>query len=102
MPELDNGLIPIAAARDFAIEHKLTQVIIVGWNGRDTHVVTYGASATDCDQAAMGGNLVKKAIGFPESMCGSKPSRVRELEAKILQQEATIDELERMLSEATH
>lgn len=61
--------IPIRAARQVAQEFGQRQVVMVTWDGETTHVVTYGKTATDCDQAVQGGNFVKKALGWPENMC---------------------------------
>jgi hypothetical protein len=76
-----NKRIPIKAARELAKKYKLDQVIIVAYE-RDvkkqehmTHVVTYGKSKVDCLQAAQGGNMVKKALGWPESLCNTRPRR---------------------------
>lgn len=78
--------IPIAAARRFAREHNLRQVIVVAWDGELSHVVTYGKTVEDCDQAALGGNKVKTALGWPESL-HAEPSRVRKLKARIAELE---------------
>ena len=82
--------IPISAAKNIAKEHGQQQVILVTWDGEKTHVVTYGETTEACAQAASGGNLVKRALGWPESMCDEQPSRVKKLEARI-------EELEREL-----
>lgn len=84
--------IPIEAAKCIAANHSCRQVIIVAWDGKLTHVVTYGRTTEECDQAAMGGNLVKKALNWPESMCNAEPSRVTKLKTRIA-------ELERQLHE---
>ncbi len=76
--------IPIRAAKTFATEQGLNQVIIVGWDGKRMHVITYGKTLEDCEQAADGGNFVKKALGFPTDLCNSKPARVGQLERKKL------------------
>ena len=68
--------IPIAAAKRLAAQYGLSQVIIGAWDGERTHVVTYGKSLKDCEQAAKGGNLFKKAMGWPEEKCQDMPSRV--------------------------
>jgi hypothetical protein len=78
--------IPIAAARRFAQEHNLRQVIVLAWDGELTHVVTYGKTLEDCDQAAAGGNKLKAALGWPESL-RAEPSRVRKLLARIAELE---------------
>lgn len=68
--------IPIAATKNIAKKYGQRQVILVTWDGKTTHVVTYGTSLTDCDQAATGGNTVKKWLGWPESLQHAVPSRI--------------------------
>ena len=70
--------IPIKSARDIANNYGYSQVIIVAWD-RETglqHVTTYGKIIQDCEQAAKGGNFVKKALGWPDELCHAIPSRV--------------------------
>lgn len=81
--------IPIKAARELAQQYDLKQAIVVAWDGERTHVVTYGKSVEDCDQAALGGDLVKKALGWPESLMGALPSRVKALKRRIRELEKT-------------
>jgi hypothetical protein len=71
--------VPIAAAKRLAEAYGQSQVIIVTW---DKHrgvqqVATYGVSLTDSTQAAQGGNRVKVALGWPESLCAAEPARVK-------------------------
>lgn len=67
----------------FARELGLTQAILVGWSPEGTtHVVTWGDSLTDSAQAAQGGNAIKRALGFPETLCRSLSPRVTEALAK--------------------
>lgn len=63
--------IPVAAAQRISREFDQDQVIIVTWDKKDNrlHVVTYGKTIEDCRQVALGGNFVKRALGFPEEMC---------------------------------
>ena len=71
--------IPINEAKKISEKYGQNQVIIVTWdkiNNRQ-HVVTYGSTITDCEQAAKGGNFVKKALGWPEEQCNAVPARVR-------------------------
>jgi hypothetical protein len=75
--------IPIAAAKRIATDHDLRQVILVAWDGKLMHVVTYGKSVEDCDQAAQGGNRVKAALGWPEILCREEPSRVMKIRAAL-------------------
>jgi hypothetical protein len=71
--------LPIARAKEIAERHDLDQVILVAWSKKDgrTHVVTYGRSLEDSAQAAEGGNRVKRALGWPETLCNAVPARVR-------------------------
>lgn len=58
--------IPVSAAKRIAEEFDKNQVIIVAWDrefGRE-HVTTYGKTKKECDEAAIGGNFVKKALGW--------------------------------------
>jgi hypothetical protein len=71
--------IPIAAAKRIADDYDMDQVVLVTFSkstGR-THVVTYGKTVEECRQAAMGGNMVKKALGWPDELCHEK-EKVRE------------------------
>lgn len=79
--------IPIAVAKRIAKEHNCRQVILVAWDGEVTHVVTYGKSLEDCSNAAQGGNRIKTALGWPESM-HAEPARVKKLLARIAELEA--------------
>ena len=78
--------IPIAAAKRLGQEYSQDQVIIVTWGrGADrgtsrTHVVTWGKTKKDCQEAAEGGKIVmdsiekkknqKDYIGWIECKCG--------------------------------
>lgn len=80
-----NKRLPIAAAKDLSKRFNLDQVIIVAYE-RDvtkqehqTHVVTYGKTQADCLQAAQGGNMVKKALGWPERL-NAMPPRILKIE----------------------
>jgi len=79
-----NKRIPIRVVKDIAREFKLDQVIMVAYE-RDakkeehmTHVVTYGKTKVDCLQAAQGGNVVKKALGWPDSL-RAEPTRIEQV-----------------------
>ena len=76
--------LPIQAAKDVAQKYGQAQVILVAWDEDDnlTHVVSYGRTLKDCESAAAGANLIKKALGFPESLCNDKPARVRRREKR--------------------
>lgn len=71
--------LPIKAAKDLAEAYDQEQVILVTWDAVDklTHVVTYGKTLAACEQAAQGGNTIKKMLGFPDAMCHDEPARIR-------------------------
>lgn len=86
--------VPVAAARAIAQQFDKDQVIIVAWDrahGRE-HVTTYGKTIEECAQVAAGGNLVKQALGWPESACNAEPSRVRALKKRIEELETQLKE----------
>jgi hypothetical protein len=61
----------------FARELGLTQAILAGWSPDGVmHVVTWGASLTDSAQAGQGGAAIKRALGFPETLCRALSPRV--------------------------
>lgn len=74
--------IPIKDAKEIGLKNGYSQVIIVAWDGETstTSVCTWGKSLKDCDQAAMGGNFVKKALGWPDHLCQDKPARIKRKE----------------------
>ncbi|TFG95721.1 hypothetical protein E4H12_12695 [Candidatus Thorarchaeota archaeon] len=69
--------VPIKAAKEVATKYGLQQTILVGWDGKQMHVVTYGTTLEQCEQAAVGGNKIKQWLGFPEDMCNALPARVK-------------------------
>ena len=71
--------VPISAAREIAESFEKDQVIVVTWDKAHgmMHVTTYGKTLEDCAQAAVGGNFVKKSLGFPDEDCESKPERIK-------------------------
>ena len=70
--------LPIKIAKSISEEYNQDQVVIVTYERKTgvTSVVTYGKSIVDCEQAAMGGNFVKKALGWPDDLCHDKPNRI--------------------------
>lgn len=79
--------VPIADAKAIGVKNGYSQVIVVCWddNTGTTSVTTWGRTQVQCEQAAKGGNFVKKALGWPESMCNDKPAR--QLRKEKLKQE---------------
>lgn len=69
--------IPISDLKALADKHGYSQVIAMAWHketGTES-VATYGSTQADCEQAAIGGNLMKKTLGWLEEMCDAKPTR---------------------------
>lgn len=75
--------IPISAAKRIAADHDLRQVILFAWDGKASHIVTYGKSVEDCAEAADLGNKMKRGLGWPESLQSAEPSRVKKLRATL-------------------
>lgn len=71
--------IPISDLKKLGKERGYSQVIVVAWDKETgtTSVATWGESLTECEQAAKGGNFVKKALNWPDEMCNAKPARIR-------------------------
>lgn len=88
--------IPVSAAATLGKQFKQAQVILVTWDADAgvIHVVTWGDSKEACSQAAVGGNVVKQALGWPESFeahsAGYKAlqRQVAELKVQLKQAEA--------------
>lgn len=59
------------------------EVIIVGANYETgiQHVTTYGKSLQSCENAAKGGNAIKRLLGWPAEKCNDKPARQKRKEA---------------------
>lgn len=85
--------IPIAAAKRVAFDYDCTQVIIMAWDGAKTHCITFGKTLEDCDQAAEGGNRIKRTLDWPESLCTAEPSRVKSLKKRIKSLESQIERM---------
>lgn len=64
----------------------------LGW--RENPCCDLWLTIEDCDQAALGGNLVKRALGWPNEMCDEKPSRVKKLEHELKEAHALIETLQ--------
>lgn len=81
--------IPIKTAKAVGEAHPdVSQVILTAWDGKRTHVVTWGRTAEDCDMAAQGGDMLKEAFGWPERLRNVEPSRIRSLRKRVADLEA--------------
>lgn len=81
--------IPITTAKDIANNLHYDEVIIVGCHYETgiQHVTTYGKSVASCENAAKGGNAIKKLLGWPEDKCNAVPKRAKGI--AILEQNKT-------------
>jgi hypothetical protein len=93
--------IPIKAAQEVARGYNCRQVILLAWDGVLTHVVTYCVNQEECDQAAEGGNRIKRSLGWPESLCNAEPSRVKKLKDENSELRNKVNGLEHALAEYT-
>lgn len=91
--------IPVKAVEGLAGQFKLSQVIVFGWDGKQTHVATYGKTVEDCAQAAAGANKIKQGWGWPESTL-VEPPRVQALQKRITELEAEVEVLNSRLESA--
>ena len=72
--------IPITRLKQISLDFDYSQVIITAWNETTgtTTVCTYGKTQKDCEQAAIGGNFIKKSLGWPDSECNDAPYRAKQ------------------------
>ncbi len=82
--------LPIKCARDIGRTVGVDQVVVLAWSRKTglTHVVTWGRTLEDCDQAAQGANRMKVEMRWPEKDCQAEPSRVKKLITRISTLEA--------------
>jgi hypothetical protein len=90
--------IPISELKALATANNLKQVVLFGWDGEHQHVVTYGDSIEDCDQAAQAGDHLKKQFKWDKGM-DIYPSRVQALKNEISELNAKHNrQLEKLLA----
>lgn len=94
--------IPLSAAQKLVKEYSIRQLILVAWDGKEIHVLTDGDTDHDADQAADGGNLVKRALGWPDQLCNAVSARTLQLKARVKQLEAQVKSLQQELNRASH
>lgn len=86
--------IPIETAKAVGDQHEdVSHVVLFCWDGEKQHVVTWGRTVEDCDQAAQAGNILKKRLGWPDDLCEAIPSRVKALKKQIRELKATLADL---------
>lgn len=75
--------VPVVAAQDIAERYCQTQVIVVTWDGESQHCCTFGITVQDADLAALAGDRIKQALGWPQETMGHLPPRVQALQEQI-------------------
>jgi len=76
--------IPIARCKEIAESLGYDEVIIVGCHYETgiQSVATYGKTITACENAAHGGNAIKRLLKWPEDKYQDKPARQKRKEIK--------------------
>lgn len=77
-----DGKIPVPELTRLLRTYGLKQLILVAWDGEKEHVATDGATLGDADNAAEGGNFVKKALGWPTA-ARANSARVTEFVRRV-------------------
>jgi hypothetical protein len=67
--------IPISTAKAMREMVGAEQIVIVAVRDGATCVATHGLTERDADEAAKGGNALKKYLGWPAEKCDTKPLR---------------------------
>lgn len=84
--------IPIKNTEAFARANGLTQVIVFGYDGEASHIVTWAEDVGASDTIATAANMLKAALRWPE---------ITQVEsAKVIALRARIAELEKQVAEA--
>lgn len=84
--------IPVSALKTFCEERDLKFAVLLGFDGKLSHVVSYGDTAESCSQAADLANNIKKGLGWPQSLCNAEPSSYRKLKERIAELEKLLEE----------
>lgn len=76
--------IPINVAKNIGTEYGYSQVVLHAYDGNTgvQHVTTWGKSVSDCDNAAEGGNAIKKLLKWEST--DAVPNRVKRLNDEII------------------
>lgn len=74
--------IPVSECKKIANDCGYDEVIVVGahYLSGTQSVATYGRSQAACENAAIGGNAIKKLLSWPEELCNAKPLRQKKRE----------------------
>lgn len=83
--------IPISVVSDIIKHFHLKQAILVTWDGVSTSVVTDGNDVHQAEQAAEGGNMIKRALNWPEQHCNAVSAKVVALTKRIAELEKKLN-----------
>lgn len=75
--------IPVKDLAEVAKRHRGKLAVLVIYDGDSTHVVSWGDTVHNCDRAAQLSEHLKKAMGWPEKLWSTIPSRVAKLHRLI-------------------
>lgn len=67
--------IPISVAQSISRQFGIPEIVIFAYDPTTgtQHVVTYGETEAQASDAAEAGNFIKRAMGWPESLCNATP-----------------------------
>jgi hypothetical protein len=85
-------MIPISDAQDIGEKRDLCQVIILGWNGQETFITTWGNSDTDGSSAAQIANTLKKQWNWPDYTI-TESAKIQKLHERIAELEMQLGKI---------
>ena len=75
--------VPVKAAKNLCEENGLRQVIVIGWDGEKQHIVTYGMTKKECEEAAYASNILQEYFSWPEDYRHDVPKQIAEIKKMI-------------------
>lgn len=93
-----DGKIPVPELTRLLRTYGLLQLILVAWDGEKEHVATDGATLGDADNAAEGGNFVKRALGWPTTARATS-ARVAEFVRRVAELCSLVEEVDQTPSD---
>lgn len=85
--------VPVNSAMIISEAYNKDQVIIISWDKRyrTSHITTFGKTFTDSQQAAVGGNMFKAALKWPDKLCHAEPNRVYQVKQALKRFKAIVN-----------
>jgi hypothetical protein len=93
-----DGKIPVPELTRLLRTYGLRRLILVAWDGKKEHVATDGATLGDADNAAEGGNFVKKALGWPTAARATS-ARLNEFIRRVAELCSLVEEIDQTPSD---